>query len=52
MALILTPTISTTTKERMKEKFDGFRQTIEVDVDVYSSQTTVDKVLSEMFYSF
>ena len=25
---------------------------IEVDVDVFSSQTTVDKVLSEMFYSF
>ena len=31
MALIRTLTISTTTFERMKEKFDGFRQTVLFD---------------------
>ena len=32
MALIRTPTISTTTFERMKEKLDSFRQTVWMDL--------------------
>ena len=59
MALIRTPTTSTTTFERMKEKFDGFRQTelgnLKIEAIVHMTMKIDTKVclkiLSTKFYS-